>query len=67
LPVLESRIEDDAEAEEEKLPIVVRPGHIRFEPIDEGKLVICIVVYSNFSCIYSSLCTKTSDLLSGAL
>lgn len=28
--------EDDGDAEEERLPHVVRPGHIRFEPLDEG-------------------------------
>jgi len=28
-----SNQDDDAEAEEESLPVIVRPGHIRFEPI----------------------------------
>ena len=44
-PLLRSKIEDDGEAEEERLPIVVRPGHIRFEPMDEGKVFIFNVVY----------------------
>eukprot|EP00250_Pteridium_aquilinum_P019209 c24342_g1_i1 orf=70-2202(-) len=26
---------DDGDAEEERLPLVVRPGHLRFEPLDE--------------------------------
>lgn len=29
-----SNQDDDAEAEEESLPVIVRPGHIRFEPIN---------------------------------
>lgn len=28
---------DDGEAEEENLPVLVRPGHIRFEPLDEDE------------------------------